>query len=157
MIHSSASAAWRPCIRRHPSGSSPRPDRLARPATPEGVSKQVSSSVVVTVQGDGENDALSVANGLTATTNTAGIGPTGQTLSSGANTVNIPAGALGVTIVPPPGNTVALTVKGVSGDTGLPLHLTQPFQWIFPVASPPTTFVINAASSMTAPVRFFWA
>lgn len=31
----------------------------------------------------------------------------------------------GVIIVPPPGNTGAITVKGITGDTGIPLHKTR--------------------------------
>lgn len=41
----------------------------------------------------------------------------------------LPAAPTGVWIQPPAGNTGAITLKGVTGDTGVALHLTQP-SWI---------------------------
>lgn len=78
------------------------------------------------------------------------------TLASGANTITAPTGGStvqGVTIIPPADNTVVLTLKGVSGDTGIPLHLTDPTSIALP--STVTTFVINAASACTG-VRLTW-
>lgn len=49
-------------------------------------------------------------------------------LASGANTINAPTGGstpVSLTIQPPVGNVVTLTLKGVTGDTGIPLHLTD--------------------------------
>src|ERR1044071_1814279 len=46
------------------------------------------------------------------------------TLASGANTITVPTGGTtptAVTIVKPAGNTVLITLKGVTGDTGVPL------------------------------------
>jgi hypothetical protein len=67
-------------------------------------------------------------------------------LASGANTVTPPTGAKSVTIVPPSGNVVALTLKGVAGDTGIALHKTDPTSIGLDGAA---TFVINAGSSVT--------
>lgn len=47
-------------------------------------------------------------------------------LSGGFNTLTRPAGADGVVIFPDPSNTQSLTLKGVTGDTGLALHQTAP-------------------------------
>lgn len=51
-------------------------------------------------------------------------------LASGPNTVTAPpiADAIptALTIVPPTVNTVLITLKGVSGDTGIPLNLVDP-------------------------------
>jgi len=80
-----------------------------------------------------------------------------QTLASGANTITVPTGGTvptAVTIIPPASNAVQLTLKGVAGDTGIALHLTDPT--VIALASSVVSFVINAASSCTG-VRFIWS
>lgn len=80
-----------------------------------------------------------------------------KTLASGANTITVPTGGTvptAVTIVPPSGNTNALTLKGVSGDTGIAMHLTDPTS--LAIASSVVNFVINAGAQTTG-VRFFWS
>jgi hypothetical protein len=47
-------------------------------------------------------------------------------LSPGFNTLTRPAGADGVVIFPDPSNTQTLTLKGVTGDTGLALNTKEP-------------------------------
>lgn len=47
-------------------------------------------------------------------------------LSSGFNTLTRPSGADGVIIFPDPANTQTLTLKGVTGDTGLALNTKAP-------------------------------
>jgi hypothetical protein len=47
-------------------------------------------------------------------------------LSSGFNTLTRPTGADGVVIFPDPSNTQTLTLKGVTGDTGLALSTKAP-------------------------------
>ena len=78
------------------------------------------------------------------------------TLASGANTITKPAGGstvVGCIIVPPTGNTAQITLKGVSGDTGILLHLTNPS--LVSLAAGVSTFVLNAASSIVG-VRLTW-
>lgn len=78
-----------------------------------------------------------------------------------ANTITVPSisggnKAAGVVIVPPTGNTSSITLKGVSGDTGVGLHLTAPQTLVFP-ATPPANFVLTLGGSGTiAGFRFFW-
>jgi hypothetical protein len=51
------------------------------------------------------------------------------TLAIGFNSITVPAGGTtvrGATIIPPAGNTATITLKGVTGDTGIGLHLTDP-------------------------------
>lgn len=72
-------------------------------------------------------------------------------LSSGANTITPPTGATGCTIVPLTTNSTLMTLKGVSGDTGIALALTSPTSLGLNGSS---TFVINAAAAMT--VRLIW-
>lgn len=74
-------------------------------------------------------------------------------LASGNNTITPPSGAGSVTILPPAGNTDLITLKGVNGDTGIPLHLTDPTS--LGLDSTLTTFVLNAADAITG-VRLIW-
>lgn len=80
------------------------------------------------------------------------------TLASGANTINPPAvGGIVVTglmIIPPAGNINLITLKGVSGDTGIPLHLTDPVSLSLDTTF--TSLVINAAATIVG-VRLIWS
>lgn len=74
-------------------------------------------------------------------------------LSAGNNTITPPTGAKAVTILPPAGNTVLITAKGIGADTGIVLHLTDPTS--IGLNSAASTFVLSAASSVT--VRLVWS
>ena len=74
----------------------------------------------------------------------------------GANTITVPtAGSIptAVTIEPQAGNAIALTLKGVSGDTGIAIHNTDPT--IIALAPTVVSFVINAASALN--IRLLWS
>lgn len=78
------------------------------------------------------------------------------TLASGANTVTLPTGGStpkAATIIPPIANTIALTLKGVTGDTGIALHLTDPTIVAFDTTV--TSFVLTAAASLVG-LRIVW-
>jgi hypothetical protein len=96
-------------------------------------------------------------------TNAAGENPNSpgqnevRSLATGANTIAVPGGGattVAVTIVPPAGNTVAITLKGVAGDAGILLHPTDPST----IALGPSvvSFALNAASPVTG-IRFMWS
>lgn len=70
-------------------------------------------------------------------------------LSSGNNTITVPSGAKGLTLKPPSGNTQALILKGVNGDTGVAIHKTDPTSLGLETGA---TVVINAAGSVTGVV-----
>lgn len=77
-------------------------------------------------------------------------------LSSGNNTITLPTSSTtvaSVTILPPTGNSVALILKGIAGDTGINLHPTDPTTIAFP-NSGVTSFVINAGSAVN--IRLTW-
>lgn len=79
-----------------------------------------------------------------------------KTLASGLNTITPPAGGttpVQVLIIPPSGNTATLTLKGVTGDTGVVLHKTNPT--LIGLNSPTTTFVLTCSAIITG-VRFVW-
>ena len=70
-------------------------------------------------------------------------------LSSGANTIAVPSGATCVIVQPPLSNTVLITLKGITGDTGVALHKTLATGPIN-LDSTQTSFVLTAASAITA-------
>lgn len=75
------------------------------------------------------------------------------TLAAGDNTIAVPTGGAvptAVTIVKPAGNTGTIKLKGVGGDTGVKLHLTDPDS----ISLDPTqaTFVLNASAIVTGVV-----
>lgn len=77
-------------------------------------------------------------------------------LSSGANTFAVPGAGTTrrITILPPSGNTVLITIKGITGDTGIPIHKTDPTS-----VALDTTFasiVLNAANTINN-VRIIWS
>jgi hypothetical protein len=73
-------------------------------------------------------------------------------LSSGNNSITIPSTATRMTITNKAGG-VALTLKGINGDTGITLGQSD---WdSFSLSSPPpATVVINAGSSTTVRILF---
>jgi hypothetical protein len=92
---------------------------------------------------------------ITATTQNY-MSATNVVLASGVNTIAVPTFAVGCIVQPPPTNAVALTFKGVSGDTGMTISPTLPFIFCFPTSTP-ASFVIVAASLTTGDttVTFF--
>ena len=80
-----------------------------------------------------------------------------KTLASGANTITVPtAGSVptAVTIVPPGDNATAITLKGVTGDTGVRIHDTDPTT--IALDDSVTSFCLTAAAEITG-VRLFWS
>lgn len=80
-----------------------------------------------------------------------------RTLASGNNTITCPTGGStpsAATIIPPDGNTVAITLKGVNGDTGIRIHNTDPTE--VGLHSSVVSFVLNAASAVTG-LRIIWS
>ncbi len=80
-----------------------------------------------------------------------------KTLAMGNNTITPPGGGstpVACTIVPPAGNTETITLKGVNGDTGVVLHLTDPTS--IGLDSPTTTFVLTASAEIIG-VQLIWS
>lgn len=78
------------------------------------------------------------------------------TTASGANTLTAPTGGstpVALILIPPAANIIVMTWKGVSGDTGTVLHLTNPT--LIGLATTFTTAVINTAGIMTG-LRLIW-
>lgn len=81
-----------------------------------------------------------------------------QTLAAGANTITAPvvSGVVvtGLLIIPPAGNVVGMTLKGVTGDSGIPMHLTDPTS--LAISTGFTSLVIAAVSTIVG-MRFVWS
>jgi hypothetical protein len=81
-----------------------------------------------------------------------------QTLASGANTITPPSVSgiviTALTIIPPAGNTNIITLKGLTGDTGIPLHLTDPTS--IALSTGFSSLVLAAASTIVG-VRLIWS
>lgn len=93
---------------------------------------------------------------LTAAANAASPAQmTAQDLSSGFNQIDVPSGftPVSVTIVPPSGNTTSITLKGVTGDTGIRIHDTDPTN--VAIHSSVTSIGLTCASAVSN-VRFYW-
>lgn len=73
-------------------------------------------------------------------------------LIAGANTITVPSGSTGATIIPPSTNTETMTLKGVSGDTGIALALTSPTSIALATV---TTFVITAGGVIS--LKIIWS
>jgi hypothetical protein len=78
------------------------------------------------------------------------------TLASGANTITCPTGGTVptcCTILKPSGNATLITLKGVTGDTGVKLHLTDPDS--VSLDSTMVSFCLTAAAQIVG-VRLIW-
>jgi len=79
-----------------------------------------------------------------------------KTLASGANTITVPTGGSTVvscTIIPPTGNTNSITLKGVTGDTGIRVHNTDPTT--IAIDSSVATFCLTAGATITGVFRLY--
>ena len=80
-----------------------------------------------------------------------------RSLPVGDTTVTVPNAAstpVAVTIVPPPGNTTAILLKALPGDTGLSLHVTDPTT--LALAPTQASFVLTVTAAI-AGLRLFWS
>lgn len=110
-------------------------------------------SVTITYSGDvdGEQELLAADNASSPAMVEL------KTLSSGANTITVPGSGstpTAVTIVPPTDNTTSITLKGVTGDTGVRIHDTDPTT--IALHSGVASFVLTAAAGITG-VRLYWS
>lgn len=110
-------------------------------------------SVVGTGLGSGQvNESFSWAN-IAANEQVTAV-----TLNVGANTITVPtllASPIGFVFVPPATNLNAITLKGITGDTGIPLSPSNPVVISFP-ASPPATFVLTATGGSVPGCLIRW-
>jgi hypothetical protein len=104
------------------------------------------------------NSAESVSVGPITITGTLAV-PTYQSvnLASGLNTITLPTGTVsGCLVSPPTSNTQTLTLKGVTGDTGVKMPQASPFLILFDTANNPATFAITAGGATTGFTNFLF-
>ena len=73
-------------------------------------------------------------------------------LTSGDNTIAVPAGAVAALIIPPTGNITAIKVRtsANSGDAGLPIN-EGALPFVLPFSNTaPTSLILNSASATSA-------
>lgn len=78
-------------------------------------------------------------------------------LAAGFNLITLPTGGTaprGATIIPPAGNAQTITLKGVTGDTGIVLSTTDPTSIAFSAATP-ATFGLTAGGIIDG-LRIIW-
>ena len=75
------------------------------------------------------------------------------TLANGFNTITPPTGATGAVLIPPSANATSITFKGVTGDTGLRLHNTNPTFVTLNAAT--DTFGLTTGAQITS-FRIIW-
>lgn len=109
----------------------------------------------VTITYSGDVDGEQEINAETNTDSPAAVEL--KTLALGANTITVPtAGTVptAVTIVPPTDNTTSITLKGISGDTGIRIHNTDPTT--IALHSGVTSFVLTTGAEIVG-VRLYWS
>ena len=111
----------------------------------------ITSSREITIQFSGDYDASLNYEAL----NAASPGDIDLVdLSAGNNAITVPTDASGLTIVPPEDNEEIITLKGINGDTGVKLHLTDPSS--IGLDSSQITLVLNVVNALTG-VRLIWS
>lgn len=111
----------------------------------------VTSDVYVSVKMTGD---LELDQTFPMVQNVAAPGDVDQlSLGSGFNAITVPATAKGAIIIPAITGVVALTLKGVTGDTGIALSKNSPNLISFDT-SPPVTIGITTGSATT--LRIVW-
>lgn len=115
------------------------------------MAKTVTTVTTVSLAGDNFGGAPLFSESVQ---NLSGNAPGSAALTTGFNSIAVPATALGVTIVPPPSSTVALTLKGITGDTGVPIDPANStrLKW---TAGQVATLGITAGAAVT--VALVWS
>lgn len=114
------------------------------------MSKTVITTLSISASGDGISAFSYSDGGATNASVTGGIMQS-VSLTAGANTLTPPSWALRAIIVPASSSTNAKTLKGVSGDTGIPLAVAEATKIALASAS---SFVINSTGSEN--ITVYW-
>jgi hypothetical protein len=112
------------------------------------MAKASTTTISNAVVGDGQNTSQT-----STVTTAASAPPTTAALVNGSLTIAIPAIAAGFTLVPPVGSIVTKTLKGIAGDTGIPLAPAGICS-IPLVPGALANFVITANAAET--IQIFW-
>lgn len=107
-----------------------------------------------TVYSGGEVASSNEVTQSNTNTNATATGAANYDLSSGFNSITVPTSyhVDGFTLFPPSGNTTSITLKGITGDTGIRLHNTMASQ--IAINSSVTAIGITTGAAVT--VRIAW-
>ena len=118
----------------------------------------ITSNITVTITQTGDIEANYSSE---AVPNTAASGAISNlVLTSGTNTVTCPSTTVfqvrAALIKPPDDNTATITLKGVSGDTGILINPVNPTLLTFDTTATTTSFVLVASTTINA-VQVIWS
>ncbi len=114
------------------------------------MAKTSTVNIAVSIIGDGTSDSYAPIGSPMVNLTAPYGGTVPVALASGANTLTPPTGTQGVIIVPPIGSVVTKTLKGVTGDMGIPINNTLPT--VISLPSGAGAFVVTASSTETITV-----
>lgn len=113
----------------------------------------MAANALVTITGSfqGLPTGSRVLGPITLNSATANGSVTEIVLQSGANTITVPAtpATSGCIIVLPSTNTSVVTLKGISGDTGIAIGKTTTTVLNWDPTAAPASFVLNSAATQT--------
>lgn len=79
-----------------------------------------------------------------------------QSLSSGFNQITIPSNAAGVFVILPSTNVETMTLKGVTGDTGIAMTRTGWFMLTFHTTPPASFGITNGGAGTVTGTKLLW-
>ncbi len=117
------------------------------------MAKESNSSIGVTIEGDGTTTTYVPPGSPMTNAAAPNGGAESFVLLLGANTIPIPAGAIGVVLSPPTASSNAKIIKGVAGDTGISIRPNSPLMLTF--AAGAVSFDVDSAAA-TETVDLMW-
>ena len=116
------------------------------------MAKTSSGSIGVTITGDGVTSEYVPSGSPVVNTAAPSGGTTPLVLAAGTNTVSVPSGAIGFVLSPPTSSTNGKTLKGIAGDTGVPLRPNAPSMLYLPNGA--VSFVITSVGIETCALQW---
>lgn len=115
------------------------------------MAKISTTTLAVVVSGDGVSESYTPPGAPITNANAPAGGPLNVALTTGDNTLAVPAGAVAVLLVPPTSSTVVKKLK-VPGDAGTPFGRAAPSLLGLDVGT--STLTINASAGETIAVHW---
>lgn len=112
------------------------------------MAKQSTVTLGVSVTGDGLTLGYSPQGFPLQNPNAPAGVPTSVAIVNGNNTISIPSGCIAILIQPPAGSVITKTLKGVAGDTGVPIHTANPTLLSLPSGTSSILIAANGAETL---------
>lgn len=116
------------------------------------MAKKSSLSMTVTVAGDGVNTTYNPVGTPIVNLAAPAGGPLSVALTTGDNTLAVPAGAVALLVVPDPASVVVKKLKGVGGDTGFTIAPASPS--LLGLPSSAVSVLLNASAGETITIEW---